>query len=238
MVTSFESRLEANNMSSTQLDAAVRAFRHGEPVLISDAADREGEIDLCYPAEAVEPRDVARLRNDAGGLVCVALAHEVADAFELPFRHEALDHPITTHAPSYDDRPSFSLSVNHTATRTGITDRDRALTIRELAAAAAAPMTYPFIESFRAPGHVNILRAADGLLASRQGHTELGMMLARMAGIAPAVVVCEMLDDNTGRACTLADARAYAHEHDFVFLGQEALHSLAAPVAEPDPQRS
>jgi 3,4-dihydroxy 2-butanone 4-phosphate synthase len=202
-----------------RVDRAVEAFRRGRPVCIHDAADREGETDLVYPAHAVAPEDLARLRNDAGGLVCVALAHEVAEAFELPFMQEQLDHPTAAdHELGYDERSSFSLTVNHRDTRTGITDEDRALTILSLAEAAADPRAVDFPETFRSPGHVHLLRAAEGLLEERQGHTELGVALAAAADVPPAAVVCEMLDDETGQAKPPAVAAEYAGENGLVYI--------------------
>ncbi len=204
--------------TTAAVDRAVAAFRDGDPVLVHDAADREGEVDLVYPAESVEPAAVARMRNDAGGLVCVALADDVADAFELPFVSDVLDHPAADHGHlGYDDRSSFSLTVNHRDTYTGITDDDRALTISELGRAAADPDAVEFADAFRAPGHVHVLRAAPSL-ADRQGHTELGVALAREAGIAPAVVVCEMLDDETGGALSVADAKAYGDRNGIAYV--------------------
>ena len=203
---------------------AVAAFRRGEPVLVHDAADREGETDIVYPASAVTPRAVARMRNDAGGLVCVALSDAVSETLGLPFIQESLDHPLTAdHELGYDERSSFSLTVNHRDTFTGITDEDRALTIAELGALAAAPDRETFEETFRAPGHVHLLRAAPGLLDDRRGHTELGIALADAADLPPAVVVCEMLDDETGGARSPADARAYAERHDLVYVEGAAL---------------
>ena len=205
-------------------DHAVEAFERGDPVLVYDAVDREGEVDLVYPAGSITPRDVARLRNDAGGLVCVALGSDVADAFDLPFLTDAVDHPTTTadHL-GYDDRSSFSLTVNHRDTYTGITDDDRALTITALADAADAAAdgrfdADDFADEFRSPGHVHLLRAAPGLLDERRGHTEFGVALAEQAGLPPAVVVCEMLDDRTGGALSPEDAKAYAERHDLVYV--------------------
>jgi 3,4-dihydroxy 2-butanone 4-phosphate synthase len=219
---------------ATAVDDAIAAFRDGEPVLIYDDADREGETDIVYPATAVDADAVARLRNDAGGLVCVALADAVGEAFGLPFLQEAIDHPATAdHDLSYDDRSSFSLTVNHRETDTGITDRDRALTISELGSAAhrAATGAYDtdaFAADFRSPGHVNLLRAAPDLLADRAGHTELGIALAEAAGCPPAVVVCEMLDDDTGRARSPADAEAYAERNGLVYVeGRRLVERLA-----------
>jgi 3,4-dihydroxy 2-butanone 4-phosphate synthase len=208
----------------TAVERAVAAFRAGDPVLVHDAADREGEVDLVYPAEAVTPEDVARLRNDAGGLICVALSDAVADAFDLPFLADELDHPAADHGHlGYDERSSFSLTVNHRDTYTGITDEDRALTIAELGHAAADPESVDFATEFRAPGHVHVLRAAPSL-ADRKGHTELAVALAAEAGVAPAAVVCEMLDDETGEELSVADARDYAERNDLVYVeGSELL---------------
>lgn len=214
MATSSKKRQHADGA----VDRALAAFRSGEPVLIHDAADREGETDLVYPAGAVTPAAVARLRHDAGGLVCVALSHAVADAFDLPFLQNVLDHPAaTTHDLGYDERSSFSLTVNHRATYTGITDEDRAVTITALAEAAVTPTDTDFAEVFRTPGHVHLLRAASGLLTERRGHTELGIALAEAANVPPAVVVCEMLTDDGG-ARSPAAARSYAARHDILYI--------------------
>ncbi|QSG12007.1 3,4-dihydroxy-2-butanone 4-phosphate synthase [Halapricum desulfuricans] len=213
---------------STSIDHAIAAFLDGDPILVHDAADREGETDIVYPAGEVDSDAVARMRNDAGGLICVALSNEVAEAFDLPFSQEIIDHPTAAdHELGYDERSSFSLTVNHRDTYTGITDEDRALTITELATAAADPERFDFAGQFRSPGHVHLLRGAPELVDDRKGHTELGLALADVADLPPAVVVCEMLDDETGRALSPADARAYAAEHDLVYVeGREIVEQL------------
>ncbi|WP_435067386.1 3,4-dihydroxy-2-butanone-4-phosphate synthase [Haloplanus sp. C73] len=212
--------------SASALARATAAFAAGEPVLVHDADDREGETDLLYPASAVTPEAVARLRNDGGGLIFVALTDAVAERFELPFRHETVDHPANDHSDlGYDARPSFSLTVNHRDGFTGVTDDDRARTISRLGELSddATAGVEAFAAEFRTPGHVHLLRASPGLLAERRGHTELGLALAREAGVEPAVAGCEMLDDETGGALSTADARAYAREHDLAFVEGAAL---------------
>ncbi|QLH80462.1 3,4-dihydroxy-2-butanone-4-phosphate synthase [Halosimplex pelagicum] len=210
--------------ATATVDRAVDALRRGDPILVHDAADREGEVDLIYPAGAVTPEAVARMRNDAGGLVCVALADAVAAAFDLPYVQEVIDHPAAAdHDLGYDERSSFSLTVNHRDTYTGITDEDRALTITELAAAAADPESVDFAGEFRAPGHVHVLRAAPDLLADREGHTELAVALAGAADLPPAMVVCEMLDDETGGALSPAAARTYADREGLVYVEGSAV---------------
>jgi 3,4-dihydroxy 2-butanone 4-phosphate synthase len=215
------------------LSRALAAFRAGDPVLVHDFDDREGETDIVYPAGAVGPADVARLRNDAGGLVCVALSDEVSDALDLPFLDDVIDHPTAVdHQLAYDDRSSFSLPVNHRDTFTGITDEDRALTISELSTAAERALegdygATDFAAEFRSPGHVNLLRGAPELLADRQGHTELGLALAAAVDRPAAVVVCEMLDDETGEARSPAAARDYARRNDLVYVeGEDVVDRL------------
>ena len=211
------------------VEDAIDAFRRGDPVLVHDAADREGETDLVYPAHAVDADAVHRLRADAGGLVCVALSDAVAEAWNLPFVQETIDHPAAAdHELAYDERSSFSLSVNHRETFTGITDDDRALTISRLGEAARVPEAVDFAGEFRAPGHVHLLRAAPDLLGDRQGHTELAVALAEAADQPPAAVVCEMLDGDTGGARSPADARAYARRHGLAYVeGADLLARLA-----------
>jgi 3,4-dihydroxy 2-butanone 4-phosphate synthase len=207
--------------STDALNRAVSSFRAGDPVLVHDADDREGETDLLYPAAAVTPAAVARMRNDGGGLIFVALTAAVADRFDLPFLHEAVDHPANDHSDlGYDAHPSFSLTVNHRDGFTGVTDDDRALTIRRLGEVSGDEGydVDAFAREFRTPGHVHLLRASPGLLADRRGHTELGLALAHEAGVGPAVAGCEMLDGGTGGALSTADARAYARRHDLPFV--------------------
>ena len=222
------SRSDNMHQTTSGIDAALAAFRAGEPVLVHDAADREGETDLVYPASAVTPAAVARMRNDAGGLICAALSYEVAEAFELPFMQDVIDHPAAAdHELAYDERSSFSLTVNHRETFTGITDEDRALTITELGRAAAAPDETDFAAEFRTPGHVHVLKAAPDLLGDRLGHTELGIALAEATDQAPAVVVCEMLDDETGQALPPAAAQAYGERADIPYVeGSEIVDRL------------
>jgi 3,4-dihydroxy 2-butanone 4-phosphate synthase len=218
----------SDSQPRSTVEDSIGAFRRGEPVLIHDAADREGETDLVYPAGEVTSDAVARMRNDAGGLVCVALSDTICETFDLPLVQEVIDHPVSgDHDLAYDERSSFSFTVNHRDTFTGITDEDRALTITQLAEAAAAPDEFDFTDEFHAPGHVHLLRAAPELLSNRQGHTELGLALAAVADQPPAVVVCEMLDDKTGGARSPAAARAYADRHGLVFVeGRDLIERL------------
>jgi len=213
------------------IDRALQALRTGNFVLVHDASDRENEVDMVIAAEAVEPHHVATMRRDAGGLICVALHQRIADNLGLPYITEIYDvassryNVLTTTKPDdlpYDERSAFSIWVNHRRTFTGVTDVDRALTIRELgklgAKALDGPIVDEFGQNFRSPGHVPILRAANGLILERLGHTELVVTLAEMAGITPAVAICEMLDADTNRALSWRKALEYAGERGFQCL--------------------
>jgi 3,4-dihydroxy 2-butanone 4-phosphate synthase len=213
---------------SGQVQQVIDAFRDGKPALIHDADDREGETDMMYPAHAVTPADIVRLRKEAGGLICVAVSNAVAEEFQLPFISDVVDHPATEdHNLTYDSRSSFSLTVNHRSTETGITDVDRAKTISSLGRVSQTPSEVDFSTEFRSPGHVHILRAAPGLLDDRQGHTELGVALMQEAGCAPAVVVCEMLDEDSGHALSTREARRFAKQRNIPFLeGKDIIRTL------------
>lgn len=218
------------------INRALEAIRAGEMFLIYDSDSREGETDFVIPAKAVAYRDVQWMRKDAGGLICVAVDPVASSLLGLPFmadlvreagtQNKALQNVVEKAGDlQYDTHSSFSLWVNHRETRTGIPDAERALTIRKIGDVAQKALEgaeVRFGDEFRTPGHVALLRAAAGLLDERRGQTELSVALARMAGVAPVMVVCEMLDDNNGKALSKEDAKKYGQEHGLVFLeGQE-----------------
>ncbi|NJD77382.1 MAG: 3,4-dihydroxy-2-butanone-4-phosphate synthase [Candidatus Methanoperedens sp.] len=214
-------------------EKAIEAIRHGKMILLYDAEDREGETDLVIPALSVTPSDVARMRRDGGGLICVSIYGKAADKLGLPFFSDILKSVSLNGHKSlrtliekkgdipYDARSSFSLWVNHRDTFTGITDNDRALTINRIGETVDKVMkgkNIDFGEEFRSPGHVALLRAASGLLEERRGQTELSIVLALVAGISPSMVVCEMLDDRTGKALSKEDAKRYSMNHNMPFV--------------------
>jgi len=127
----------------------------------------------------------------------------------------------------YDSRSAFTLSLNHRKTYTGITDHDRALTTRRF-----AELTRELVEAgiegkaaqvalgeeFRTPGHIPVCRETEGGLARRQGHTELAVGLARLAGMTPVVIGAEMLQPDGDHALSVDDARTWAQERNIPFL--------------------
>ena len=213
------------------VEAAVAALRAGEPLLLYDAPGREGETDIGFAARHATPERVRLLRQRGGGLVFIAVAHDAAERLGLPFMDAVLDSAaadfpalsaLRAHDLPYDSRSSFSLWLNARDTYTGITDRDRARTVAafdELAAAGLEPDAAQLLlgEQFRSPGHVPVCVAHPDGLAGRQGHTELMVALAEMAGLPPVTFGCEMLADDGGRLPPEA-AAAWAEAGGHPFL--------------------
>ena len=217
-------------MNQVNLDDALDAIRNGEFVLVFDDDDREGEVDMIIASEFVNPKSVATMRQDAGGLICNCIHPDFCDEIKLPFMVDIMDaasdkYPdLVKLAPNdipYDERSSFSIWVNHRKSFTGITDIDRAMTISELALMMKDGRFDEFGSTFRSPGHVCLLRGAHGLVKNRQGHTEIGLALCELAGVTPVCVVCEMMDGETGKALSISDARQYASRHGLVLLKGE-----------------
>lgn len=227
----------ATLVEESEIERAIRALGSGEPVLIFDAPDREGETDLVFLSERATPELVRLQRHDAGGLICTAISDELRSALGLPFVHDLLrvaqpTYPVLgalSERPRYDRRSAFGITVNHRDNYTGVTDNERALTIRTVGEIASGflrsdptSLRERFTSSFVSPGHVPLIYAAEGLLGERKGHTELTISLARMAHLSESVTVCEMLGDSGG-ARSPAAARKYAEEHGWAFLTGEAI---------------
>jgi 3,4-dihydroxy 2-butanone 4-phosphate synthase len=224
---------------------ALDALKAGRAVLLYDADGREEETDAVLASQFVTPDHIRFLRKEAGGLICTTVPSEARDRLGLPYlaelfgeaatRHPVLARTLATDA-AYDPIASpFSITINHRATRTGITDRDRAKTIAGFAALVGEALRREngwgmeaLGREFRSPGHVPLLNAADGLLSKRRGHTELSTALVTMAGLIPSATICEMMGDD-GRALTKEDAKKYAEARTLVFLeGQDVIEAWRA----------
>ena len=215
-------------------DSVISSLKQGEFVMIHDSYGRENEIDLVTAAQFITPEHIARMRQHAGGLICLAIDDLMAQKLQLKYMHEILSKSndididskkmIMGTAP-YGDHPTFSIHINHKQTYTGITDRDRALTIKEMAKLYNSddPKT-DFISSFKTPGHVPVLLASNGLLNSRTGHTEMSIYLAKLAKLYPITAICEMMDSRTYSALSVEKAEKYAKENAIPFVdGKELL---------------
>ncbi|HUT07051.1 MAG TPA: 3,4-dihydroxy-2-butanone-4-phosphate synthase [Nitrosopumilaceae archaeon] len=212
------------------LESGLQSLKRGEFVLLFDSAGRENEIDMVVAAEYVTPEHVARMRQNAGGLLCIAIDHEFGNSLGLRYMHDILaesstDKEMIMGLAPYGDRPTFSISVNHYQTYTGITDKDRSLTITEMAKIFDVEnRKKKFVSSFKTPGHVPLLLASKGLLENRQGHTEMSIYLTKLAELTPVTAICEMMDAETYTALSVDKAEKFAKQNGIPLIdGKELL---------------
>ena len=238
------------------IKGAISSLKEGKFVLIHDHDGRENETDFLIAAEFISNKRIAQMRIDGGGLICVAVDRGISKRLGLPFTSDILktasvDFPVLNHLEAndipYDGRSSFSVTINHRKTFTGITDNDRAFTIRKFAELCSK--LYPPSKVYSAsksdtsssklysnsPGGLNSvgpgyefgmnfrspghvhLLISSGL-ERREGHTELATALLEMAGLIPVAAICEMMDEKTGNALSGSDAREYARNNGLIFL--------------------
>ena len=187
--------------------------RKGKPILVYDFDDRERECDLTVASELITPSVLRMMRKEAGGLVCTTTPYRVAKELGLPYlsdvfwddseKYPMLKAMAPTDIPYDSTKSSFGITINHRDTYTGITDNDRALTIKAYAETIFADKPVEEIkkdlgERFRAPGHVHLLNTSERILESRFGHTELCTAIMYMAGMKPSATICEMMGDDGG----------------------------------------
>ncbi len=182
-----------------RIEDAIAAIRSGQLVIVVDDEDRENEGDLIGAAEKVTPEMINFMAKHGRGLVCVSLGEGRLRELDLP--------PMVARNTAKMGTP-FTISVDAvTGTTTGISAHDRAQTVRAL----IAPRTQP--EDLARPGHVFPLRAVPGGTLRRAGHTEGSLDLARLAGLYPAGVLCEVMSDD-GAMARLPELRALAGRFD------------------------
>jgi 3,4-dihydroxy 2-butanone 4-phosphate synthase/GTP cyclohydrolase II len=190
------------------IESAIAAIGRGEIIIVVDDEYRENEGDFILAAEHASPEKINFLVTHARGLVCVALEKTQLAALDL--------HPMVRHSNA-KMQTAFTESVDLIdGTTTGISAADRALTIRAL----VDPGTRP--EHLARPGHVFPLAAVDGGVLVRAGHTEAAVDLARLAGLRPAGVVCEVMDDD-GSMARLPRLRQIADRHGMPLVSITAL---------------
>lgn len=223
---------------------ACEELRNGKMVLVYDADGREEETDMVIASEFVDQDIVRTYRKDAGGLICVTIPPETRHCIGIPYMVDVLQnskglYPILDGLKPndipYDAKSSFSLTINHRKTFTGITDKDRALTISEFAKIVQLSRSCnnghaadTFAKNFRSPGHVHLLNASEKLVLDRQGHTELATALMVLAGLTPTATICEMIGDD-GRALSKNRAQKYAADNGLLYLeGREIIKSWKA----------
>jgi 3,4-dihydroxy 2-butanone 4-phosphate synthase / GTP cyclohydrolase II len=187
------------------VEQAIADIRAGKLIIVADDEDRENEGDLICSAELVTPELINFMIRKAGGWICLALTGERADQLELPQQSE-----VNTE----EYRTAFTMTIDadeRFGVTTGVSAQDRAKTIR----VAVDPKTAP--SDLRRPGHVPPLRARDGGVLQRVGHTEAAVDLARLAGLTPAGVVCEILSED-GSSARRPELERFAAQHGLTFI--------------------
>ncbi len=190
----------------SSVGAAVDAIRRGEIVIVLDAEDRENEGDFICAAELVTDETINFMLSGRGQLCCPILP-SACERLELRPIVENNNAPLRT---------AFMTPVDHEGSKTGITAGERAETIRRLANPAST------VADFVRPGHVYPLVAMEGGVLRRAGHTEAAVDLPRMAGLSPAGVLTEILDE-TGDRATRDELMALAEKHDLEIITIEQL---------------
>jgi 3,4-dihydroxy 2-butanone 4-phosphate synthase/GTP cyclohydrolase II len=205
-------------MAFSPIPEILAELREGKPIVLVDDEDRENEGDIVYAAEKVTPEAVNFMVKEARGLICVALTNDQCERLRLhPQTHLNTAQLGTAFTVTVDAHPRFGVT-------TGVSASDRAKTIAVCAAGDAQPA------DLLRPGHINPLRARDGGVLVRAGQTEGSIDLARLAGLNPAAVICEIMRDDGEMArrpeletfcakhrlkmCTVADLISYRLQSD------------------------
>lgn len=192
-------------MNFDHVEDAIEDIRQGRMVIIADDEDRENEGDLVMAASAVTADHVNFMATHGRGLICVALTGERADELDLPpMTDRNTDPQGTAFTVSIDAHRRFGVT-------TGISAQDRAKTIEVV----MDPDTKP--SDLRRPGHIFPLRAMDGGVLRRVGQTEASVDLARLAGLPPVGVICEILDAD-GTMARRPELELFAKEHGLTFI--------------------
>ncbi|MDD5623384.1 MAG: bifunctional 3,4-dihydroxy-2-butanone-4-phosphate synthase/GTP cyclohydrolase II [Candidatus Peribacteraceae bacterium] len=189
--------------SFTSVPEALEALRAGRMIIVVDDEQRENEGDLVIAAEHLTDETMAFIIRHTGGVVCLALSNQIADQLDLP--------PMVHHNTSRRQTP-FTVSIEAAkGIETGISAHDRAQTIRAAIRPAAVP------EDLVRPGHVFPLRAQDGGVLVRAGHTEASVDLCRLAGLRMGAVLSELMHDD-GTMMRLPAIEQFAAEHGLPIL--------------------
>jgi len=211
-------------MTPGPVEDALAAMARGDLVIVQDDTERENEGDLIMAAEKATPASIAFMIRYTSGLICAPMSGERLDALAIPLM-------VPTNTESH--RTAFTVSVDSMrGTTTGISAADRATTIRALVDPATRP------DDLARPGHVFPLRAREGGVLARPGHTEAATDLARLAGLTPAGVLAEVTNDD-GSMARQSDLERFAEDHGLTLISvadliayRRARESVVLHVAE------
>src|SRR2546421_9304271 len=198
-------RLPVTSPDIAGIERAIADIAAGRPVVVVDDEDRENEGDLIFAAEMATPELLAFMVRYTSGYVCVSLTEHDCDRLDLPpMFHTNQDQRGTAYTVTVDAASGVG---------TGISAADRARTMRVLADADSTP------RDLHRPGHVVPLRARDGGVLRRAGHTEAAVDLARLAGLHPAGVLCEIVSQKSaGDMARRDELEVFADEHDLALI--------------------
>ena len=186
-----------NKIRLDRIEDAIEDFRNGKMVIVVDDEDRENEGDLIMAAEKITPEDVNFMLKNARGVLCAPITQERCR--ELKLEKQVEDNTSMLGTP-------FTVTVDKLeGCSTGVSAADRSATLRALADPASVP------ETFGRPGHINPLYAQDRGVLQRAGHTEAAVDLCRLAGLEPAGVLMEIMNED-GTMARLPELRKHADE--------------------------
>jgi 3,4-dihydroxy 2-butanone 4-phosphate synthase len=185
-------------MKLDSVASAINAISQGEMVIVVDDEDRENEGDLVVAADLVTPETIAFMMRLGRGLICVSIQSELASQLNLPLM-------VSENSESFATAFTVSIDAVKDVT-TGISASDRSNTIKQMLVPSARP------QDFRRPGHVFPLIAHPQGVLGRDGHTEASVELARLAGLTPSGVICEIANDD-GSMSRLPELMNFAKKH-------------------------
>jgi 3,4-dihydroxy 2-butanone 4-phosphate synthase/GTP cyclohydrolase II len=195
------------------IEAALADLKAGRCLVVVDDESRENEGDLICAAQFATPSTINFMAVEARGLICLAMMGDRLDELDLPLMVSTIPIPESHNTP-FTNQTAFTISIDaapHLGVSTGISAEDRARTIQ----VAINPATRP--EDLRRPGHIFPIRAREGGVLKRAGHTEAAVDLARLAGLYPAGVICE-IQNNDGSMARLPQLIEYAKRHDLKII--------------------
>src|ERR1700737_3544769 len=185
-------------MALATIPEAIADYEDGKFVIVVDDEDRENEGDLCVAAQLVSPEQIMFMSRYGGGLICAPIIARRLDELQI-------EPMVTNNTSRYGTAFSVSIEAKELVT-TGISAYDRAATIRHLINPEARP------QDFAKPGHTFPLRAAEGGVLKRAGQTEAAVALAARAGLYPAGVLCEIMNED-GTMARMADLEKFSAHH-------------------------
>ncbi|MGD9677704.1 MAG: bifunctional 3,4-dihydroxy-2-butanone-4-phosphate synthase/GTP cyclohydrolase II [Vulcanibacillus sp.] len=184
------------------IEEAIEDLKSGKVIIVVDDQDRENEGDFIALADKATPEVINFMIKEGRGLVCAPITRQRAEELELT---QMVERNTDKHGTA------FTISIDHTGGTTGISAHERSQTVKELINPLAKP------SSFRKPGHIFPLMAKDGGVLTRTGHTEAAVDLAKLSGVYPAGVICEIINED-GTMARVPDLNLVAKKHNLKMI--------------------